>query len=210
MKEQTNVQDENIENKENIDIEQKDGQTSQDETSEDQWSDTLDNLKKALAKQRAELKKYKGIDPDEYKNLVKEKQSLEEKEKLKKWKYEEIINDYKSKLEETEKYKSFYEANVQREEWKLEWLLQNVPQEKKGFVEKIIWKAENVFEKVELLNELIPTFQKQDFIANPWSEGRQKTKMSLLSISDFQSLSRSDKESYMESSKKEHWEVKFI
>jgi len=41
-------------------------------------------LKKALAKQRAELKKYKGIDPDEYKNLVKEKQSLEEKEKLKK------------------------------------------------------------------------------------------------------------------------------
>jgi len=36
MKEQKNVQDENIENKENIDIEQKDGQTSQDETSEDQ------------------------------------------------------------------------------------------------------------------------------------------------------------------------------
>lgn len=148
------------------------------ESNESNWDESVqseeasENLKVAVAKYREELKKYKWVDPEEYKKLVEERQQAEEKERLRKGKYEDVINEYKSKLEEAKKYETFYQANVQREEWKLEWLMQNVPEDKKDIVNKIIWKSDNVFEKVEILNELLPTFKKPDFSSAPWSESK--------------------------------------
>lgn len=137
-----------------------------------QSDETSENLKVAVAKYREELKKYKGVDPEEYKKLVEERQQAEEKEKMRKWKYEELLNEYKSKLDEAKKYEDFYNSNVQREQGKLEWLIQNITEEKREFVNKIISKTNDVFEKVEIVSELIPTFKKPDFSSAPWSESK--------------------------------------
>jgi hypothetical protein len=64
--------------------------------------------------------KSKGVDKSEYDELKKFRDDSEKKEKMKKGKYEEIINDLESKISESSKYKDFYDNHLVRQEGVLE------------------------------------------------------------------------------------------
>lgn len=142
-------------------------QTSESGEWEKDHKSMYENMQAALREEREKLKKYKDIDPDHYRELLKEKENAEEKEKLRKGKYEEVISELKGKVEESTKYKDFYESHLTKQEGVFEWLMSQVPEDKKTLVEKVTKNASNIIEKVEILNDLLPSFKQPDFSATP-------------------------------------------
>ena len=95
-----------------------------------------------------------------------------EKDKIKKWRYEEVLNEQKAKIEAYEKerdelmsyrdnYSKLLDSQVEAE-------FAKIPEAKKDFAKKLIeWKSHN--DKLEIVKEFASTFWNYD--ANPkWSK----------------------------------------
>lgn len=160
------VQETEVQENQNIqqpEPDQGEPEAPEQESSQEDYKSKYENMLAALKEER---NKYKGVDPEEYERLKKERHEMEEKDKLKKGKYEEVINGLKEELSESKQYKEFYEQNLAKAEGKLEALIEQVPEEKRDFVNKVI-DGKDVFTKTDLVKELIPTFKKQDFSSTP-------------------------------------------
>lgn len=145
---------------------------------EKDYAKLYENSKSEIARKEA---KYKAdieamrIEKEELETYRKEKATREEKDKISKGKQNEVIEEYKKKLEELEwelpKYKSYYEKEVERKQAELDKQIETIPDDRKGFINKVLSKADSVDEKIELLGELTKQIPNER-----WKEPTQSTK----------------------------------
>jgi len=107
-----------------------------------------------------------------------------EKELKKKGKYEELIAEKDKKLEELTKYQDFYTKYETKRLAELEDKIKNVPEDKKGVVEKLLARTTDVDEKYDIVSAFVQekneTFGKQPNDTNAAEKHKQVSELDKL------------------------------
>lgn len=143
--------------------------TTTEAWSEEKTQEQVAEENKAIALKQ-EREKRKELE-NKLQEFEKEKADLIEKEKIKKWKHEEVINEQKTRLQELEwqlnELSAIKEEYTKLMDWQLQSEMWKIPEAKKDFVQKAIsWKSFS--EQMEFVKEFSSAFW--DYTANtsPW------------------------------------------
>lgn len=171
---------------------------------EKDYAKLYENSKSEIARKEA---KYKAdieamrIEKEELEAYRKEKATREEKDKISKGKQNEVIEEYKKKFEDIEpefnKYKSYYEKEVERKTLKVTEQLEAIPETEREFVSNILSKTNDVDEKLDLLKGLNDRFWiKKDRWKEPWEKKPPEK------LTDFEALQEKKKNGKLSPSEK--------
>jgi len=137
------------------------------EVIETKTKDNSDNLKVALQQERQARKELS----EKLAIFEKEKQDMEEKEKMKKGKYEEVISEYKTKLDPLEQKAKAYDELIAKQTQEMQEqfkkIEKEIPQTLKDKYTGIIDNL-SIEKKVSFYKNLLEDTKKEAFTQTPW------------------------------------------
>ena len=135
-----------------------------------------ENYKKAMLQERTEKKEVVTKLSEYEAQLAEYKRKdaeLQEKEKLKKGKYEEVIEEQKAKLSELEKKALAYDELIAKRNTALEWevktLKEQIPEALQNKYSNIIDKLD-LDERVSFYKNILEDIKWQDYSTKPWND----------------------------------------
>ena len=125
-----------------------------------------ENMQAENKRKTEKLEELKGLsktNQEELDSFRKDKEAKVEKDKIAKWKQNEVIEEMKTKYADYDELKTYREESIAKKEAHIQEQLEKIPADEKEFVSKILSNAKSVSEKQELLDSLITKFwEKKD------------------------------------------------